>query len=76
SWVDGTAAIIGIWLVGAALYLGVSWITFTAVAFVLASALLRLCRTSPVYLKLDAIMLAAGGFGLAGYGFSSLRSHF
>lgn len=73
SWVDGTTAIIGMWLVGAALYFGVSWITFTAVNFVSASALLRLCRTRPVYLKLGAIMLAAGGFGLAGYGFRSLQ---
>ncbi|MES0880068.1 hypothetical protein [Roseibium sp. SCP14] len=71
-WIDRTASIIGICLVGAAFYYGASWITFSAVSFVSASALLRLCRTSPVFLKLGGLMLAAGGIGLAGYGVSTL----
>ncbi|MEP3276567.1 MAG: hypothetical protein ABJN26_00945 [Stappiaceae bacterium] len=70
-WIDGIASIIGILLVGTALTFGASWITFAAVSFVSGSALLRLCRTSPVYLKLGGLMLAAGGVGLAAYGFNS-----
>lgn len=65
-WIDRIAAFTGIALVCAALYFGASWITFTAVSFVSVSALLRLCRTSPVFLKLGGLMLAAGGVGLAG----------
>lgn len=72
-WIDRVASLASMALVGAALYFGASWITFTAVSFVSASALLRLCRTSPVSLKLGGLMLAAGGIGLAGYGLSSLQ---
>ena len=74
TWIDRTASVTGIVLVCTALYFGASWITFTAVSFVSASALLRLCRTSPVFLKLGGLMLAAGGFGLAGFGVSSLHA--
>lgn len=73
-WIDRVASVCGILLVGAALYFGASWITFTAVSFVSGSALLRLCRTSPVFLKLGGLMLAAGGVGLAGFGLSSMAS--
>ncbi|MBG6142913.1 hypothetical protein [Roseibium album] len=72
-WIDRTSSLAGIGLVLGALYFGASWITFTAVSFVSASALLRLCRTSPVFLKLGGLMLAAGGFGLAGYGLSTVQ---
>lgn len=71
-WIDRAGSITGIGLVCAALYFGASWITFAAVSFVSASALLRLCRTSPVFLKLGGLMLAAGGFGLAGFGLSTV----
>lgn len=70
-WLDRAASIAGIVLVAAALFFGASWITFAAVSFVSASALLRLCRISPVFLKLGGLLLAAGGFGLAGYGLTS-----
>ncbi|MEQ8783637.1 MAG: hypothetical protein RIE06_28570 [Roseibium album] len=73
TWIDRTSSLAGIGLVLGALYFGASWITFTAVSFVSASALLRLCRTSPVFLKLGGLMLAAGGFGLAGYGLSTVQ---
>ena len=74
TWIDRTASALGIALVCTALYFGASWITFTAVSFVSASALLWLCRTSPVFLKLGGLMLAGGGFGLAGFGVSSLQA--
>ena len=73
TWIDRLASIIGLGLVFAALYYGASWITFAAVSFVSASALLRLCRISPVFLKLGGLMLAAGGVGLVGYGLSTVE---
>lgn len=73
TWVDRTASVLGVSLVVMALYFGASWITFTTVSFVSASALLRLCRTSPVFLKLGGLMLAVGGFGLATYGLSTVQ---
>lgn len=56
TWIDRVASFTGIFLVCAALYFGASWITFTAVSFVSASALLRLCRTSLVFLNLGGLM--------------------
>ena len=72
-WIDWIASLTGLVLVGTALYFGASWITFAAVSFVCASALLRLCRVSPVFLKLGGLMLAAGGLGLAGFGISVIH---
>lgn len=73
-WIDWIASLAGLVLVGTALYFDASWITFAAVSFVCASALLRLCRVSPVFLKLGGLMLAAGGLGLAGFGFSVIHA--
>ena len=73
-WIDRIASLAGLVLVGTALYFGASWITFAAVSFVCASALLRLCRVSPVFLKLGGLMLAAGGLGLAGFGISVIHA--
>lgn len=75
SWIDGGASILGLILIGTALFFGANWITFAAVCFVSGSALLRLCRLSPVYLKLGGLMLAAGGVALAAYGIGSLQSY-
>lgn len=48
-WIDRIASANGLGLVATTLYFEASWITFAAVSFVSMSALLRLCRTSPVF---------------------------
>ncbi len=73
SWIDGIASLFGLVLIGMALLFGTNWITFAAVCFVSGSALLRLCRASPVYLKLGGLLLALGGLGLTAYGVGSFQ---
>ncbi len=73
-WSDAIAAIAGVLLVCATLLFGASWITLSAVLFVSASVLLRLCRIFPVFLKLGGLLLTAGGFCLATPGVAALRA--
>ncbi|MEM9271137.1 MAG: hypothetical protein AAGA78_19625, partial [Pseudomonadota bacterium] len=68
--IDRTTVLLALVILTGTLLLEVSWITLAAVFFVTGSTLLRYVAHHPVFLKLGALMLAAGGLSLAGFGVS------
>ncbi len=65
GWVDHVAAVAGLGLVGVALAYGTTWLTASAVFFVVGSAFLRQATEHPVLLKIGGLSLSLGGFSLS-----------
>jgi hypothetical protein len=68
QWVDRMAIVLSVVLMVFALSLASNWITLAAIFFVTGSALLRMCYSTPVMLKLGGLSLAAGGVCLGAFG--------